>query len=126
MGFTFYHCCLYFFTIFFFTKRHTSKQFVWRKEQEEGWQERKIREGKKWELNKMLTRMLHGDLPVFSPNSSSARTAPTGAGLSGPSESTPVLGRASRSGSPSQAKRGLSSSGPDPRTATGLPIHHKN
>ena len=60
-------------------------------------------------INKMLTRMLHGDQSRGQPvslltKSSSARTAPTGAGLSGLWESTPVLGWASRSWSPSQAK----------------------
>ena len=71
--------------------------------------ERKIRE-KKNGINKTLTRMLHSDQSRGQPaslltKSSIPRTAPTGAGLSGPSESTPVLRRASTSWSPSQAKR---------------------
>lgn len=107
MGFAFLSLLSVFFDDFFlFYKRHTSKQTICLKKgagKEGMGRERKIRE-KKNGINKTLTRMLHSDQSRGQPaslltKSSIPRTAPTGAGLSG------LLGRASRSWSPSQAKR---------------------
>lgn len=108
MGFAFLSLLSVLFDDFFlFYKRHTSKQTIClEKGAGKGGmgRERKIREEKKWEKQDADENASRGPASLLT-KSSSARTAPTGAGLSGPSESTPVLRRASTSWSPSQAKR---------------------